>query len=578
MSQVAFQFSDPFAALAGPVAKQVRYYQERAIASGRAALEEGRSTLWVMATGTGKTFTGAEFVRRWLDEHDSRVLWLAHRYELLTQARDTLEKTCSVSVGFEQANSYSDRERVVVGSVQTVCRDERMDRMEGFGRFGLIVFDEAHHALAPTFRRPIDRFADASLLGLTATPDRGDEKKLGALFGDYFVFNILDAVDAGFLTPVEGIEVTEQEIDISEVDLSNGDLAAGQLDEAMVAAAEGIAKDMAKHAGEEQGILFTPGVKSAHYCAARLNEMRPGCAAAADASTPRDERAMMVRSFKNGDLQFLVNCMLWTEGFDAPGCKYIGIARPTRQASLYMQMMGRGTRPLEGVLDGLPVDEEGAEVRRAAIAASDKPKVTIIDFVGNSGRHADALISPVDIFGQNYTDAEIRQAKKKLKSEKKADPRQLLEDARAELRRLAKTVRSKVKSKYRRFDPFAATGLSREREVAMDMRFGYKPMTPKQRDILKDRMGLRDEELKGVSKKAASKMIDNIIERSSKGYASIKQMKVLKDFGVTREDIFRDRANAAITYIKGKGFGRHGPVDPVMLDRLLWRNEPGEGG
>ncbi|MDX2253262.1 MAG: DEAD/DEAH box helicase family protein [Nitrospira sp.] len=551
---------------AGPL----RYYQGEATDGIFASLEINRSALIVCATGTGKTRIGSEVAARWTN---GRVLWLAHREELCHQAREALELRTGESVGFEKAGITSNGERIVVGSVQTVTRQARL---EALGEFGLIIFDEAHHAPATTYRRPMEYFANAKILGLTATPDRADEKALGQIFEDVpFVFDIEDGIDAGYLVPLRGKEVFNRQIDISGVDVQGGELIAGQLDEAMLKAAEGISQDVLQYCGDKQTIVFTPGVKTAHYIAEKLNELKARAdgrihvAAAVDGETKPDERKRIIKRFRNGELQYLVNCMILTEGFDAPNCEIIVMARPTKSRALFAQQAGRGTRTLPGTVDHLPLTKEASEDRKAAIAASAKPFATIIDMVGNCGKHK--LVSLVDILGGKFSDDEVKRAKKKLKANPDADPRDLLKDARAELKALVKKVKSTSRSEVRSFDPFGIMGVKRDTES--DMRFGYVPMTLAQRDAL-EKFGIPASNL---SKREATKLIGTAVLRRQKGLATFKQLKALKGFGIDRSNISFERASAAMNYLVEKGFGRRGPVSVDALEAILnHKRQPGE--
>ena len=172
-----------------PEAPGLRYYQQEAVDSVFEKLKEDRSTLVVMATGLGKTVLFCEVAKRW----PGKVLVLAHRDELLSQTRSTLEKATGEWVELEQGMwKAGDQTRLVVGSVQTIYQQARLERF-GAEHFSLIIIDEAHHAPAPTYRKVMDFFANAKVLGVTATPDRADEKAMGAIFDS--VACVLDIED-----------------------------------------------------------------------------------------------------------------------------------------------------------------------------------------------------------------------------------------------------------------------------------------------------------------------------------------------------------------------------------------------
>lgn len=347
----------------------LRWYQGAGKVAVESSLEVNRSCLTVMATGLGKTRLGGAIAGDW----PGNVLWLAHRDELIQQARDDLERITGEMVEIEQGQlRASSRSRIVVGSVDTVKRQNRLDRF-GAERFSLVITDEAHHYTAATYRRPLEFFKNAKLLGLTATPDRGDEKALGQIFDDVaFVFDIQQGIEQGYLVPIRAHTVEVKELDISGVKTQAGDLVAAQLDEVMLKACAGIVKETLRYEPVRQGIVFLPGVKSAELAAQLFNREKPGSAAFVSGMTDKDERRDIVRAFRDGRVQYLCNCQIATEGFDAPGCSMIVQGRPTKSRALAAQMAGRGTRVLPGIVDHLDGEARAPE-RREAIAGSAKP-------------------------------------------------------------------------------------------------------------------------------------------------------------------------------------------------------------
>jgi superfamily II DNA or RNA helicase len=144
--------------------------------------------------------------------------------------------------------------------------------------------------------------------------------------------------------------------------------------------------------------VFTPGVMSAHLLSSILNRHKDGCSSAIDGETPKDIRPDLIANFKNRKTQFLVNCQVLTEGFDSPSCSCVAMCRPTKSIGRYIQMLGRGLRPLPGTVDGVPESFD----RKMAILTSEKPDCLILDFGGNS-QHK--LVDVWDVLGGNY-DAE----------------------------------------------------------------------------------------------------------------------------------------------------------------------------
>jgi superfamily II DNA or RNA helicase len=545
---------------------KLRWYQFAARSSVYEELETGRSTLVVLATGLGKTELFSSVARHW----PGRVLVLAHRDELVTQARSRLERMTGEKVEIEQAELRSSAARIVVGSVQTVYRDERLQRLLRLGGFSLIIVDEAHHYVSPTYRKALDFFGDAKVLGVTATPDRSDAKALGQIFDSVaYSMDLRDGVEQGYLVPLAGREVDIAEVDLDAVSISNGDLSAAQLDEAMVRGVEGIVQGMLQHSGTRQGVVFFPGVESSKVAAARFNAIRPDSARSVDGETPKDERKALMADFRAGKFQFLCNCMVATEGFDAPTASVVGLARPTKSRSLYAQMVGRGTRVLPGTVDHID-GEELAHERRAAIAASAKTSCLLLDFVGNNTKHA--LITPDDLLGGTY-DADEKKRARKIRKESSGDVdvQESLADARTQLQRerlelAAKQVRAKVTSMHRDFDPFAMYGVSRERENEFTLEFGYKPMSEAQRSFLL-REGFAPDALSKVSARAASRLIGGVIKRRKDGLMSHKQAAMLSRYGVSDTQISSRAASAAIDYV------RRGKVNPHALAELVSNEE-----
>lgn len=290
-----------------PGARTPRYYQEECDAAIVAALygtpsqDAVRSCLVVMATGLGKTQIFSERARR----TKGRVLVIAHRDELITQARDSLSLACGEYVGTEKAEARCGGERLVVSSIQTMHR--RLDKFKP-DHWELIVIDEAHRAPAESYCKVMRHFSGAKILGVTATPDRADEKAMGAVFDSVaYVMDIENGIEAGYLVPVKGVDFAV-DVDLSDISTSGGDYAQGELDEAMLKVVESVVDQALRFAGNEQCIVFTPGVKSAHAMCERANLERPGCSIAIDGGTEPLLRKSLVQGFKSRKYQFLWNC------------------------------------------------------------------------------------------------------------------------------------------------------------------------------------------------------------------------------------------------------------------------------
>lgn len=520
---------------------KLRWYQEEAIAAILTSLQENRSTLCVLPTGTGKTVLFASICKQW----NGRVLVIAHREELISQARETLQKATGEFVGTEKAEYRAGNERLVVASIQTIHR--RLDLFSP-DHFSLIIIDEAHRTIASTYIKTIKHFTGAKVLGVTATPGRADEKAMGKVFEDVaYVMDIEEGIDSGYLVPLRVLDVFVEEVNLANVSTVSGDLAQGELDDEMLKATASVVNKTFEVAGEEQVIIFTPGVRSAHAMCEAMNGLAPGKAIAIDGKTDLEKRKELVAGFKRGEYQYLFNCAIATEGFDAPSTSMVALARPTKSDSLCTQMCGRGTRVLPGVVDKYERKDQAAE-RREAIAKSKKPRLTIIDFVGNVGPHT--LAGPIDVLGGSYTDEEVKLAKKKAKASGEQDVQKVLKDARAELKAMAaRMADAKVRASITEFDPFKCLGMRRQSEEYLSQRFGSQPSTEAQRATLK-KYGFSDKDIGALDKRSAGKAIGKMIDRAKRGLASLWQIEKLSKHMKVPESVTFKQAMAGCEYLK----------------------------
>lgn len=544
----------------------LRYYQQDAKNYAEETLSRVQKAMLVMATGTGKSVTVGAIVGDWPGD----VLVLAHRQELVLQMVKHLERLTGEEVGVEWAESRSEKHhRIVVGSTDSF-NEARCTRL-GAERFSLVIADEFHHYLAPTYRKVLEFFmaGGAKLLGVTATPKRADAKAMGQLVDeDPFVFDTADAIKAGFLVPIECYHAQDIEVDLSGVETRLGDFVAGQLDLVMVKAVEGIVKETLRLYPGKRGIIFFPGVKSAELAHLRFEELDRGSTCFVHGKTNKYERPDIIRAFREGEYKRFVNVGIATEGFDDPTIEMVGLGRPTKSQPLHAQICGRGLRPLPGVIDQWPGREQAAE-RRAAIAASAKPHCLILDFVGN---HTLGLMTPEDLLGGDYSEAEVELAKKKAQEKGGGNPIENLQAARLELLAIAAKAKSKVKSKITKVDPFAALGIERD---SRSERFGFRPATEPQRQALV-RMGFKENQLIELSKNDASRLLDERARRMDAGLASYKQLDLLKRYGVTDKNITFDRARAALDYIVAQNWKVRDTSR--VHDILFGTRQPGEEG
>jgi superfamily II DNA or RNA helicase len=364
-------------------------YQKDAVKAAQGSLRRGKNPLVIMPTGTGKTVVFSELIRRTLGKRrGKRAIVLAHRSELLNQARDRL-RSFGLTAEIEQAGQRaSDTCQVVVASVQTVAhKKRRLDREA----FDLVVVDEAHHVPASTYQRILKHYR-CPVAGFTATADRLDEKSLGGVFNEVaYAMDMLTAIESGIIVPIIQRTVTVESIDVSRVKTIHGDLSSAELGKVLskVKVLQGVAVPLLEHMGDRKTLAFAATVQHAHALANVLNRMRPGIARAVDGGDAPEYRARTLADFEAGKFQVLVNCQLFTEGFDMPSVSCVAMARPTQSRLLYAQAIGRATRLCSNKCDAL-----------------------ILDFVGNSGKHS--LVSSIDLLSRTEESPGVKSAAKKL--------------------------------------------------------------------------------------------------------------------------------------------------------------------
>jgi superfamily II DNA or RNA helicase len=524
----------------------LRPYQLQAVERTTALLQSQGSALIVLPTGCGKTVCFAELIRRH-EESGKRSLVVAHRSELIHQAADKIEAVAGIKPDIDMADLKADigiwKSPVVVASVQTLVsgRGERK-RLQKFdpSEFGLVIIDEAHHAVAPSYRTIVSHFVKggAHVVGVTATPDRGDEVALGNIFKSVsYNYELPDAVRDGWLTPIRQTIIYVNNLDYSGVRTTMGDLS--ERDVAAILGSEErlhrMVSPLVEDAGDRRTLVFVAagygGDEANQYKLSErvteiINRHRPGKAARVSQKTPKTERAAILADFRAGKIQYVVNVGVLTEGFDDPGVACVAIMRPTKSRALYAQMIGRGTRPLPGVVDGLDTPAE----RRAAIAASNKPDVLVIDFEGRNGKHK--LIHAADILGGKELPEVIARVNVELQTNPGRDVQEVIEDVKRQKQKEEEERRRRsiiAKAKYRTLqtNPFDLLGLPpaaadigqqvppSDKQIGLLMQFGF-PVD------------------KVHTRRAASAVIDKLIERQNKGLPSYRQLAAGKNSDVSQ--------------------------------------------
>jgi len=535
-------------------------------------LNGSRKTLAVAPTGTGKSLSMALIANGW---KKGRVLIVGHREELNFQNAETTHRISGeypdIEMGDLRAQSHGllSRSNIVVASIQTLnagrkckacdgdgcglCVDGVVRRMQRFDphEFGLMIIDEAHHATAASYRRLFryfDRNEKVRSAGFTATPDRTDEVALGNIFDSVaFEYGLLDAIDDGWLVPINQEFIHCKDLDFSHVRKTAGDLNIGDLEDVLIE--EGPLHEMVEPtveiAGDRPTLIFAASVAHARLMANIINrpELKPNSAICITGSTPTDERRDLLRRYKEGEFQFLVGCGVFLEGFDEPRIEIVAMARPTSSRSLFSQMVGRGTRPIS------PPMEETADERKATIADSRKPSLLVLDYVGNTGKHK--LMSTADILGGEYEDEVIQRATDRAKASprEEVDMRAILEAEQAKLIDEKKRERVVAKATYSRqsVDPFDLLDVAPLREPGWHK--GRKP-TKKMREMLA-KAGVPN--VGRMSFWDAKRLIGTMCERRENALCTYKQAKLLARYGEDTEVGFKE-ASRVIDQIAKRGW------------------------
>jgi len=350
----------------------LRPYQAEAIEAILKGFDRGiRRPLVAHPTGTGKTVLFAHLLR----QRPGRALILAHRDELMSQAVEKLAVVDpSLDIGVVKAERDEHDAPVVVASVQTLSRPSRLERLTS--DFEILVVDEAHHATADTYRRILDYCGvfkpDGPLcLGVTATPFRADGAGLGTIFQKIVhERGILDMIREAYLADLRAIQV-RLDCDLNALHTRAGDFMDRESSALLVAgnAPRHAVEAYQAYAAGRKALLFTPTVDLAHAMAEAF-EAAGMAAEGRDGTTPLEERRAIVRRLHTGETSVVGNCGVLTEGFDEPSVDCIIVARPTRSKPLYVQMIGRGTRPFPGKADCLILDLVGATTRHDLMTAA----------------------------------------------------------------------------------------------------------------------------------------------------------------------------------------------------------------
>lgn len=520
---------------------ELRTYQKEAVQAIRKQWEDGYlKTLLVLPTGCGKTIVFAKVTEECV-RGGKRVLILAHRGELLDQAADKLYKTTGIRSSVEKAESscLDSWYRVTVGSVQTLMREKRLAQFEN-DYFDVIIIDEAHHAISDSYQRILQYFSGAQVLGVTATPDRGDMKNLGAVFESLaYEYTLPRAIKEGYLSPIKAVTIPLT-LDLSGVSVQTGDFKASDIDTALDPYLYQIADEMKNYCKDRKTVVFLPLVKTSQKFRDILNEKGFN---AAEVNGSSEDRAEILNDFENGKYDVLCNSMLLTEGWDCPSVDCIIVLRPTKVRSLYCQMVGRGTRLCEG-----------------------KKDLLLLDFLWHTERHE--LCRPAHLICENEDVAKkmtenLSQEAGNIIDIEDAE-KQASEDVVAQREEsLAKTLDEMKKRKRKLVDP-----LQYEMSIQAEDLSGYVPafgweMAPPTKNQLAalEKYGIFPDDIDNAGK--AAKILDRLDKRRNAGLTTPKQIRFLEQKGFQHVGTWEfSKAKSLIDRIAANNWRVPADIDP----------------
>ena len=511
---------------------ELRPYQNEAKESIFAEWGKGtRRTLLVLPTGCGKTIVFAKVAEECVRSGD-RVLILAHRGELLEQAADKIHKATGLGCATEKAEQtcLGSWFRITVGSVQSLTREKRLGQFPP-DYFQTIIIDEAHHCLTDSYQRILGHFRDARVLGVTATPDRGDMRNLGEFFESLaYEYTLPKAIKAGYLSLIKALTIPLK-LDLTGVGIQAGDFKAGDIGTALDPYLHQIAAEMAEHCRGRKTVVFLPLVKTSQKFRDILNAEG---FRAAEVNGDSGNRAEVLEAFGRGDYDVLCNSMLLTEGWDCPSVDCIVVLRPTKIRSLYSQMVGRGTRLHPGkdhllLLDFLWHTERHELCHPASLICQDEEVAKkMTENIGESG-------CPVDI------EAAEKQAAEDVVAQREEALAKQLSEMRARKRKLVDPLQFEMSIQAEDLSGYVPA-------------FGWEmaPPSDRQRSTL-EKLGILPDEITSAGK--AAKLLDRLDRRRMEGLTTPKQIRFLEGRGFQHVGTWQfDSARKLIDRIAANGW------------------------
>lgn len=514
---------------------ELRPYQQQAKDAIFSEWENGiKKTLLVLPTGCGKTIVFAKVAEECV-KGGSRVLILAHRGELLDQAADKIGRSTGLGCATEKAEQtcLGSWFRIVVGSVQSMMREKRLNQFPN-DYFNTIIIDEAHHCISDSYQKVLRHFPDAEVLGVTATPDRGDMQNLGTVFESLaYEYTLPKAIKEGYLSPIKAVTIPLK-IDMSAVGVQAGDFKSGDIATALDPYLESIAEEMEKYCSNKKTVVFLPLVKTSQKFWDILNNHG---FKAAEVNGDSKDRAEILEAFDKDQYNVLCNSMLLTEGWDCPSVDCIVVLRPTKVRSLYCQMVGRGTR---------------------LSPETNKDHLLLLDFLWHTERHE--LCHPASLICES---AEVAQ---KMTENMEKDAGCVIDIEEAEKtasedvvaqreEALAKQLSEMKRRKKRLVDP-----LQFEMSIQAEDLSGYVPafgweMAPPSEGQKKtlEKLGILPDAIENAGK--ASKILDRLDKRRREGLTTPKQIRFLESRGFQHVGTWQfETAKNMIDRIAGNGW------------------------
>lgn len=519
---------------------ELRPYQKESKDAIFSKWNEGtKKTLLVLPTGTGKTIVFAKVTEDCVRRGD-RVLIMAHRGELLQQASDKIEKATGLMCATEKAEETCRGSwfRVVVGSIQTLMRESRLNKFTT-DYFDTIIIDEAHHCLSDSYQRVLKYFSEAKILGVTATPDRGDMRNLGSYFENIaYEYTLPKAIKEGYLVPIKALTLPLK-MDLSGVGVQSGDFKVGDLGNVLDPYLYQIADEMIKNCLDRKIVVFLPLVKTSQKFRDILNEKG---FRATEVNCDSKDRETVLADFDKGKYNVICNSMLLTEGWDCPTVDCIIVLRPTKVRSLYSQMVGRGTRLSPG-----------------------KTELLLLDFLWHTERHE--LCHPASLICENE---EV--AKQMTKNIEMAgcpvDIQEAEEEAESDVvsqreEALAKKLLEMRKRKRGLVDPLQFEMSIQAEDLASYVpSFGWEMSPPSEKQVKAlEHLGIMPDEIDNAGK--AAKILDRLDKRRTEGLSTPKQIRFLESRGFQNVGTWQfDTTKKLIDRIASNGWRLPSGIDP----------------